>query len=221
MAGVKNHIVYVSYVGNLASNRLGSMNMTPFLGFGTYGTQTHNQTKHKNFAEHGNVCLGGRKAHANQLGREAVSQFYNTLLSSGLSIKFDPSTLLQEMGFEDDDNAEMVKLEPLRYDPYKNESAIRERLNWYAWHASEWDNMYLGITKAQLLRHRLPVGEALALPEKDTHSVPFQTLAIVRLNNPVPNSAPQSPPQSLPQEENTSTCKKNSFNDLLFFAKTV
>jgi hypothetical protein len=207
MAGTKNRVVYVSYVGNLASNRLGSMNMTPFLGFGTYGTQTHNQTKHKNYAEHGNVCLGGRKAHANRLGREAVSQFYNALWSSGLSIKLDPSTLLQEMGFEDDDNAEMVKLEPLRYDPYKNESAIRERLNWYAWHASEWDHMYLGITKAQLQKHQQSEAPSL---EKDKFSVPLQTSAIVRLKNQIPNAVPQS----LSLEENIG--KKN----LLFLLKS-
>jgi hypothetical protein len=222
MAGVKNRVVYVSYVGNLASNRLGSMNMTPFLGFGTYGTQTRNQTKHKNFAEHGNVCLGGRKAHANRMGREAVSQFYNALMSSGLSIKVDPSTLLQDIEFEDsksdksDDNAGMVKLEPLRYDPFKNESTIREHLNWYAWHSSEWNDMYLGITKTQLQSNRQ--GKA---PEKDKRSVPLQASAIVRLT--VPNSESEelpwisSAPQLLPLEENIG--KKDSSMRYFFLLK--
>ena len=181
MAGLKNRVVYVSYVGNLASNRLGSMNMMPHLNFGTYGSHTRNLTNHKNFAEHGNICLGGNRGHANRLGREAVSLFYNALLSSGLSIKVDPSALLQEIEFDSEDNdnpghISTVKLEPLCYDPLKNESEIRQSLNWYAWHASEWDDMYLGITKARLQGQK--GGEA---SQKDKHSVPLQASAITRL----------------------------------------
>ena len=99
MAGLKNWVVYVSYVGNLASNRLGSMNMMPHLNFGTYGSHTHNLTNHKN-SEHENICLGENRGHANRLGQEAVSLFYNALLSSALSIKVDPLALLQEIEFD-------------------------------------------------------------------------------------------------------------------------
>lgn len=117
------------------------------------------------------------------MGQEAVSQFYNGLLSSGLSIKPDPSALLQAIEFEEDDNAgntSTIKLELLHYNPFKNESAIRECLNWYAWHASEWNDMYLGITKAQLQRHRGDL-ESDKASKKDKRSIPVQASPVVQL----------------------------------------
>ena len=180
MAGPKNRVVYVSYMGHLASSKTGSMNMTPFLGFGTYSTQTQTQlTGYNNYAMNGRICLGGKRAHGNRLAREAVGQFYNMLYTAGLSPNVDPSTLLGLIEIKNEDPESVITMDPLRYNPLTDEASIRRRLSWYGWHTSQWNRMYLGITKTRM---RLNTGDSEIIP----NTVFIPSSRMMRL---IPNSA--------------------------------
>jgi hypothetical protein len=150
LAGPQNRVGYVNYPGNVPGNRLGSLNVCPPTYFGNYGSNIHEKTKEKNFASHGRLALGGIDAQANRLGREAVSNFYNSLLAAGLKLNINPSQLTEMISYNDVESSSRVSLKPLPLDPVKDETKIRRYLALYAWHANEADALNLNLTKRLL-----------------------------------------------------------------------
>ena len=67
LAGLQNRVGYVNYPGSLPANRAGSLNVTPPTFFGNFGSPVYDKTREKNFADDGQVVLGGHIAHANRL----------------------------------------------------------------------------------------------------------------------------------------------------------
>ena len=59
VAGPQNRVRYVSYIGGVLSDWLGSINIGPPTLFGNYGSSQAHKSKQKNFAMHGHNVLRG------------------------------------------------------------------------------------------------------------------------------------------------------------------
>lgn len=181
LVGPQNRLGYVIYLGCVPSKRLGSTNVTPPTGFGNYGSSTAHKATQKDFASHGQVTMGSREDRANRLGREAVSDFYNMLRHSNLSLDIDINKLMESISFQD--HGVKVPLQPLPYHPIQDRERIKRYLALFAWHSSESDLFNLGITN-KMLRSAAPtisIGSVAMLhnavefvPEPGCISLPIQ-----------------------------------------------
>ena len=85
LAGPQNRVGYVSYIGGVPSDRLGSINVSPPTLFGNYGSSQVHKLKQKTFAMHGHGVLGGAPVYAEWMGREIIS---NVTILSIFAISF-------------------------------------------------------------------------------------------------------------------------------------
>lgn len=65
MAGPQNRVGYVNYPGKVPVRRIGSLNMTPPTLFGNFGSSQAHKGNQTNFAQDGEMILGGQDAAAN------------------------------------------------------------------------------------------------------------------------------------------------------------
>ncbi|KAF5314358.1 hypothetical protein D9619_011737 [Psilocybe cf. subviscida] len=171
LAGPQNRLGYVIYLGRVPSKRSGSTNVTPPTGFGNYGSNAAHKATQKNFASDGHTTMGSQDDRANRLGREAVSNFYNTLRHCHLSLNIDINKLMEFISY--DDHGVKVSLRPLPYHPVHDRQHIKQYLAFCSWHSSESDLFNLGITN-KMLRLAAPTDlpPPLALLENTVEFVP-------------------------------------------------
>lgn len=152
VAGPQNRVGYVNYPGSLQANRAGSLNVTPPTFFGNFASTVYDKAKEKNFADHGQVVLGGRVAHANRLAREAFFNFHNALQHSGLKLQFDIglNEIFTKIQYQDPASGLFVPVEQLPFDPVTQAREIDRKLSHYAWHRSEADAVNFGLTRSML-----------------------------------------------------------------------
>lgn len=160
LVGPQNRLGFVIYLGCVPSKRLGSANVTPPTGFGNYGSSVAHKATQKDFASHGHATMGSRDDRANRLGREAVSDFYNTLRHSHLSLNIDINKLMECISYQD--HGVNISLRPLPYHPIQDREHIKKYLSLYAWHSSESNLFNLGITN-KMLRSVEPTDLSAAL----------------------------------------------------------
>ncbi|KAJ3513252.1 hypothetical protein NLJ89_g3049 [Agrocybe chaxingu] len=150
LAGPQNRVGYVNYKGVLPMHRLGSLNVSPHTRFGNYGSSAPHKATQTNFALHGHVSLGDQAAFSNRHGREAVSNFMNSVEFAKLKLDMDVDDLLQRLTYEDSTAGHAVHLKPFPYHPLKDAETIRHNLSHYHWLAQEAHLFNLGITKKAL-----------------------------------------------------------------------
>ena len=165
VAGPQNRVGYVSYIGSVPSDRLGSINITPPTLFGNYGSNQVHKSKQKSFAMNGHNTLGGTPAYAERMGREIVANFWNSLQYCNLDFDQDINELMSNISFQDPQTNSQVKLGPLPFNPQQDREAIERYLRLYAWHKREAVLFHVNIPKARLLEHKnkktLPAGKAM------------------------------------------------------------
>lgn len=165
VAGPQNRVGYVSYIGSVPSDRLGSINITPPTLFGNYGSNQVHKSKQKTFAMNGHNILGGRPAYAERMGREIVANFWNSLQYCDLNFDQDIDELMSNISFKDHETDSQVKLGPLPFNPQHHRKVIERYLRLYAWHKREAVLFHVNIPKARLLANKnkktLPAGSAM------------------------------------------------------------
>jgi hypothetical protein len=112
VAGPQNRVGYVSYIGGLPSDRLGSLNISPPTLFGNYGSSQVHKSKQKTFAMHGHSILGGTPVYAERMGREIIANFWNSLQFCDLELDQDINELMSKISFKDQETSSLVKLGP-------------------------------------------------------------------------------------------------------------
>jgi hypothetical protein len=150
VAGPQNRVGYVNYPGSLQANRAGSLNVTPPTFFGNFSSTVYDKAKEKNFADDGQVVLGGRVAHANRLAREAFFNFHNALQHSGLKLDVGLNEIFTKIQYQDPASGLFVPVEKLPFDPVTQAPEINRKLSHYAWHRSEADAVNFGLTRSML-----------------------------------------------------------------------
>ena len=128
VAGPQNRVGYVSYIGSVPSDRLGSINITPPTLFGNYGSNQVHKSKQKSFAMNGHNTLGGTPAYAERMGREIVANFWNSLQYCNLNFDQDINELMSNISFQDPQTNSQVKLRPLPFNPQQDREAIERYL---------------------------------------------------------------------------------------------
>jgi hypothetical protein len=165
VAGPQNRVGYVTYIGSVPSDRLGSINITPPTLFGNYGSNQVHKSKQKSFAMNGHNTLGGTPAYAERMGREIVANFWNSLQYCNLNFDQDINELMSNISFQDPQTNSQVKLRPLPFNPQQDREAIERYLRLYAWHKREAVLFHVNIPKARLLANKnkktLPAGSAM------------------------------------------------------------
>lgn len=165
LAGPQNRVGYVSYIGSVPSDRLGSMNVTPPTLFGNYGSNQVHKSKQKTFAMDGHNILGGRPAYAERMGREIVANFWNSLQYCDLNFDQDINDLMSNISFKDVETNSLVKLGPLPFNPQHQRKTIERYLRLYTWHKREAILFHVNIPKARLLANKnkksLPAGSSM------------------------------------------------------------
>jgi hypothetical protein len=165
IAGPQNRVGYVSYIGSVPSDRLGSINITPPTLFGNYGSNQVHKSKQKTFAMNGHNTLGGTPAYAERMGREIVANFWNSLQYCDLNFDQDMNELMSNISFKDPETNSQVKLGPLPFNPQRQRKVIERYLGLYAWHKREAVLFHVNIPKARLLANKnkktLPAGSAM------------------------------------------------------------
>ena len=154
IAGPKNRVGYVSYIGGVPSDRLGSINISPPTLFGNYGSSQVHKSKQKTFAMHGHSILGGTPVYAERMGREIVANFWNSLQFCDLEFDQDINELMSKISFKDPKTNSIVKLGPLPFNPQHNREAIEHYLGLYAWHKREAALFHVNIPKTRLLANK-------------------------------------------------------------------
>lgn len=154
VAGPQNRVGYVSYIGGVPSDRLGSINITPPTLFGNYGSNQVHKSRQKTFAMHGHNILGGTRSYAERMGREIVANFWNSLQFCDLDINQDIDELMSKISFKDRETNSQVNLGPLPFNPQHNREMIERYLRLYAWHKREATLFHVNIPKARLLAHK-------------------------------------------------------------------
>ena len=145
---------YVSYIGGIPSDRLGSINITPPTLFGNYGSNQVHKSKQKSFAMHGHNILGGTTVYAERMGREIMANFWNSLQFCNLNLDQDIDELMSKISFKDQETNSLVNLGPLPFNPQHNREMIERYLRLYAWHKREAVLFHVNIPKARLLANR-------------------------------------------------------------------
>ena len=165
IAGPQNRVGYVSYIGSVPSDRLGSINITPPSLFGNYGSNQVHKSKQKTFAMNGHNIIGGTPAYAERMGREIVSNFWNSLQYCDLDFDQDINKLMSNISFKDPETNSQVKLGPMPFNPQHDRKVIERYLGLYAWHKREATLFHVNIPKARLLANKnkktLPAGSAM------------------------------------------------------------
>ena len=165
VAGLQNRVGYVSYIGSVPSDRLGSINITPPTLFGNYGSNQVHKSRQKTFAMNGHNILGGTPAYAERMGREIVANFWNSLQYCDLNFDQDINELMSNISFKDPETNSQVQLGPLPFNPQHHRKVIERYLRLYAWHKREAVLFHVNIPKAQLLANKnkktLPAGRAM------------------------------------------------------------
>jgi hypothetical protein len=154
LAGPQNRVGYVSYIGGVPSDRLGSINVSPPTLFGNYGSSQVHKSKQKTFAMHGHGVLGGTPIYAERMGREIISNFWNSLQFCDLDFDQDINDLMSKISFRDPETNSHRKLGPLPFNPQHNREIIERYLRLYAWHKQEAALFHVNISKVQLLANR-------------------------------------------------------------------
>jgi hypothetical protein len=154
VAGPQNRVGYVSYIGGVPSDRLGSINVSPPTMFGNYGSSQVHKSKQKTFAMQGHNILGGTPAHAERLGREITANFWNSLQFCDLDFDQDINELMSRISFKDPQTNTPVKLGPLPFNPQHDRTLIERYLGLYAWHKREAVLFHVNIPKARLQANR-------------------------------------------------------------------
>ena len=150
VAGPQNRVGYVSYIGSVPSDRLGSINITPPTMFGNYGSNQVHKLRQKMFAMHGQNILGGTSAYAERMGREIVGNFWNSLQSCDLEFDQDINELMSRISFKDPQTDSQIRLGPLPFNPQRDREAIERYLGLYAWHKREALLFHVNIPKTRL-----------------------------------------------------------------------
>ena len=165
VAGPQNRVGYVSYIGSVPSDRLDSINITPPTLFGNYGSNQVHKSKQKTFAMNGHNILGGMPTYAERMGREIVTNFWNSLQYCDLDFDQDINDLMSNISFKDLETNSQVKLGPLPFNPQHHRKVIERYLRLYAWHKREAILFHVNIPKARLLANKnkktLPAGSAM------------------------------------------------------------
>ncbi|KAF5329323.1 hypothetical protein D9619_008910 [Psilocybe cf. subviscida] len=117
-------------------------------GFGNYGSNAAHKATQKNFASDGHTTMGSQDDRANRLGREAVSNFYNTLRHCHLSLNIDINKLMEFISY--DDHGVKVSLRPLPYHPRSRSPTHQTIPCILLMDSSESDLFNLGITNKML-----------------------------------------------------------------------
>ena len=154
VAGPQNRVGYVSYIGGVPSDRLGSINVTPPTLFGNYSSSQVLKSKQKTFAMHEHGVLGGTPIYAERIGREIISNFWNSLQFCDLELDQNIDELMSKISFKDPEMNSLVKLRPLPFNPQHNRDGIEHYLRLYAWHKWEAALFRVNISKARLLDNR-------------------------------------------------------------------
>jgi hypothetical protein len=154
VAGPQNRVGYVSYIGSVPSDRLGSINITPPTMFGNYGSNQVHKLKQKTFAMHGQNILGGTSAFAGRMGREIVGNFWNSLQFCDLEFDQDINELMSKISFRDPQTNSQVRLGPLPFNPQQDRDVIERYLGLYAWHKREALFFHVNIPKTRLLANK-------------------------------------------------------------------
>ena len=154
VAGSQNRVGYVSYIGDVPSDRLGSINVTPPTLFGNYGSSQVHKSKQKTFAMHGHNILGGTPAYAERMGREITANFWNSLQFCDLEFDQNINELMSQISFKDPETNSLVKLGPLPLNPQQDREAIEHYLRLYAWHKREAALFHVNVPKSRLLANR-------------------------------------------------------------------
>lgn len=165
IAGPQNRVGYVSYIGGVPSDRLGSINISPPTLFGNYGSSQVHKSKQKTFAMHGHGILGGTPIYAERMGREIVANFWNSLQFCDLEFDQDINELMSKISFKDPESNSLVNLGPLPFNPQHDREAIEHYLGLYAWHKREAALFHVNISKTRLLANKNkrthPAGSAI------------------------------------------------------------
>jgi hypothetical protein len=102
----------------------------------------------------GHNILGGNSVYAERMGREIMSNFWNSLQFCDLDIDQDINELMSRITFKDPRTDSPVKLGPLPLNPQNNREVIERYLGLYAWHKREAALFHVNIPKARLLANR-------------------------------------------------------------------
>jgi hypothetical protein len=154
LAGAQNRVGYVSYIGNIPSDRLGSMNISPPTLFGNYSSSQVHKSKQKTFALDGHNILGGTPIYAQRMGREIVANFWNSLQFCDLDFDQNIDELMSKISFKDPQTDAIVKLGPLPFNPQRDRNVIERNLKLYSWHKQEAVLFHVNISKTTLLANR-------------------------------------------------------------------
>ena len=154
VAGPQNRVGYISYIGSVPSDRLGSINVTPPTMFGNYGSNQVHKLKQKTFAMHGQNILGGTPTYAERMGREIVGNFWNSLQFCDLEFDQNINKLMSKISFKDLQTNSQVRLGLLPFNPQHDREAIECYLRLYAWHKREALLFHVNIPKARLLANK-------------------------------------------------------------------
>jgi hypothetical protein len=103
---------------------------------------------------HGHGVLGGTPIYAERMGREIISNFWNSLQFCDLELDQDIDELMSKISFKDPETNSLVKLGPLPFNPQRNREGIEHYLRLYAWHKREAALFHVNISKARLLDNR-------------------------------------------------------------------
>ncbi|PPQ76035.1 hypothetical protein CVT24_006695 [Panaeolus cyanescens] len=153
MAGPANRVGYVMYSSQVATQRTGSLNATKPTGFGNvssaHTSKAIGKQGHLDFGSHGPVSLGSFKDCANRLAREAVFDFYNSLMLSNLKLNIDLNYLLDNIhGWDENENE--FAMSPMQYNPQNDSITIRRYMSYYKWYSMECKSIHIRITKEDL-----------------------------------------------------------------------
>jgi hypothetical protein len=103
---------------------------------------------------HGHDVLGGTPIYAERMGREIISNFWNSLQFCNLEFDQDIDDLMSKISFKDPETNSLIKLGPLPFNPQHNRDVIERYLRLYAWHKREASLFHVNISKARLLDNR-------------------------------------------------------------------
>ena len=103
---------------------------------------------------HGRGVLGGSPVYAERMGREIVSNFWNSLQFCDLEFDQDINNLMSKISFKDPETNSLLKLGPLPFNPQHNRETIERYLRLYAWHKQEAALFHVNISKVRLLNNR-------------------------------------------------------------------
>ena len=106
------------------------------------------------FAMHGCGVLGGTPVYAERMGREIISNFWNSLQFCNLEFDQDIDNLMSKISFKGPEKNSLLKLGPLLFNPQHNHDIIECYLRLYAWHKQEAALFHVNISKVRPLDNR-------------------------------------------------------------------